>query len=918
MTLLGLQVVILLLVMSYYFIAYRPDIMQDTPHLDERWSPFTSAEQSLYAFEIVWAIGFAWVVMFKRPPSLFTVFLRRCPLEQATYVSVFVPDGEDEQLVNEDIKQTLTSQIFTSISNGFDKVLKVIFSEVNHGVPGVDEFVPVLNDDGLYIEFRLRRYHFDENKKCFEPSALHIGGSGPQLYAMRTGLATSQIREKVSHIGYNVIKIEEPSFFRILLREFSRTFYVYQNFMTWTWLNFSYWHMGIVNTLVYTTGGLVVSLVQYQNDVRLQELSKISGTVEVLRDGAYVTIEQKDIVPGDVVSIASGVSYCDMVVLQGEALVDESSLTGESMPIVKTSFDNTSTSIYDSHHHKHHSIFAGTTVLLDSDDKTDQPRPLALVIKTGSYTMKGELLRDILYGKPHKFKFDVEVNFVLLILLSYAIFGFSMTIYFLNSDALYGFFYAIYVVAATIPPLLPTVFIVAEGIAAERLYSKGVVVSDSHRILMAGKVRVAFFDKTGTLTEQGLDFVSVVPLVDNRFGEPAQEPTGLLARGMSVCHSVKKVSRNGVETFIGNAIDRKMFESSGYVLESGRGITPDSVTNSDKKHKFSILKQFDFDTRLKTQSVIMRDDGDNSLWVFTKGTGEALKKICHPKSIPSNFDLNLAESAKSGLYQISMGCKSVELNVMDKSREEVESDLNFIGFLNFSNKMKLETPSVVRQLREGNIRSVMISGDHVLTAIYMARLSGMVHVDSRIILGKSVSSSGVIQWVDEETDIPVTLPSIDALKAKDSDVELALSGPVWEYLVTHQPNQAKELAHFVRVIGRCSPNDKITMVDTFNKQGFITMMCGDGGNDCGALRTAHVGVALSDAEASVVSPFTSIRKDITSVIDVLKEGRCTLASAISSYKYMIMYGQVETINQIANAWFAITFSEWCWVFMVCV
>jgi magnesium-transporting ATPase (P-type) len=81
------------------------------------------------------------------------------------------------------------------------------------------------------------------------------------------------------------------------------------------------------------------------------------------------------------------------------------------------------------------------------------------------------------------------------------------------------------------------------------------------------------------------------------------------------------------------------------------------------------------------------------------------------------------------------------------------------------------------------------------------------------------------------------------------------------------------------------------------------------------LKAAHLGIALSDSEASVVSPFTSLDKSITSVLDVLKEGRCTLASAISSYKYMIMYGQVETINQIICVWFAITFSEWCWVFM---
>jgi P-type E1-E2 ATPase len=89
-------------------------------------------------------------------------------------------------------------------------------------------------------------------------------------------------------------------------------------------------------------------------------------------------------------------------------------------------------------------------------------------------------------------------------------------------------------------------------------------------------------------------------------------------------------------------------------------------------------------------------------------------------------------------------------------------------------------------------------------------------------------------------------------------------------------------------------------------------MCGDGGNDCGALKTAHVGISLSDAEASIVAPFTSLDKSIESVVEVLLEGRCSLASALASYKYMIMYGQIETLNQIMNAHFLITFSEFCW------
>jgi P-type E1-E2 ATPase len=195
------------------------------------------------------------------------------------------------------------------------------------------------------------------------------------------------------------------------------------------------------------------------------------------------------------------------------------------MPVVKTAVDETNPAPYDPvHSHKHNTVFAGTSVISQDQQVDDNGsvrsggtavsskgiNNLALVVKTGSYTMKGEMLREMFFGKPKQFKFDMEVNIVLLILLCYAIFAFAMVIYFLNDQPIYGFFFAVYVVASALPPLLPTVFIVSEGISADRLLKKRIAVTDPHRILMAGKVRVAFFDKTGTLTEQGLNFHSVV------------------------------------------------------------------------------------------------------------------------------------------------------------------------------------------------------------------------------------------------------------------------------------------------------------------------------------------------------------------------------------------------------------------------
>ena len=81
------------------------------------------------------------------------------------------------------------------------------------------------------------------------------------------------------------------------------------------------------------------------------------------------------------------------------------------------------------------------------------------------------------------------------------------------------------------------------------------------------------------------------------------------------------------------------------------------------------------------------------------------------------------------------------------------------------------------------------------------------------------------------------------------------------------------------------------------------------------MKAAHVGIALSDSEASIVAPFSSLDKTISSVIDVVKEGRCALTSALASYKYLLMYGSVEGVNQILNAYFSVTFFEWNWVFM---
>lgn len=462
-----------------------------------------------------------------------------------------------------------------------------------------------------------------------------------------------------------------------------------------------------------------------------------------------------------------------------------------------------------------------------------------------------------------------------------------------------------YVVGTVLPPLLPTVFTVSVGISEGRLADRRITCTNNESILVAGKVKTAFFDKTGTLTNQGLDFISAKSSLEWK-SDDSGKLSNEMSRGMATCHGL---TTSMAGDLIGSPIDKSMFNATGASFLSKDG----ALALSGDFGEVEILKRFDFDHHRMTQSVIVKTS-DGKMIVYVKGSGESIMKICQSDSLPSDFETVLRESAKAGIYQISIASKEISTSVdlSKTSRDEIEQNLSFLGVVNFKNVLRDETPATIRELQDGEVRLLMITGDSVLTGICIARECNMIQPDKAVFLGNKVDESGSIKWINE-SDEEISLPSLDLLR--ESNIELAMTGEVWNALRTGSPKEMAGLADYVCVVGRCTPFDKVSVISAFIELGHVTLMCGDGGNDCGALKTAHVGVALSDAEASIVSPFTSLDKSIHSVVEVLREGRCALASAFASYKYMIMYGQVETINQLINAYFQITFAEWCWVFM---
>ena len=415
----------------------------------------------LKAWAVVWNIGLFWSFVLKWPLSIKSLFLRRCPLAEATEVSVYHEIEQGPEVPDEpSIFPKAMEGFVDGFRKGMSAMMTAIFADAgNRPDPrkAIVEYCPVLtNADGTkYFVFLFRRYNYDDEKKIFVPGIWKSGktfrdiapkgiepvdetelafelavqgdggesdtsqSSGQRSAARKkyrvhgTGLTKEQVDERFRTVGRNQIDMTKPSFLASFSQECTKPFYVYQFYILWIWITTQYWHMAIVNWGIIFSTICVVAWLRYQGALVLYGLSNITGTASVLRDGAFVDVDQQQLVPGDTVRLYPGITYCDMLLLTGEAIVDESALTGEATPQAKAPIDVRSEDTYDPKNHKNKLISAGTKILECED-------ALAVVKNTASYTMKGELLRNIIAFRRYTPKLEGQLPMLVAILIAWS------------------------------------------------------------------------------------------------------------------------------------------------------------------------------------------------------------------------------------------------------------------------------------------------------------------------------------------------------------------------------------------------------------------------------------------------------------------------------------------------------------------
>ncbi|KAK9694308.1 hypothetical protein K7432_013467 [Basidiobolus ranarum] len=317
-----------------------------------------------------------------------------------------------------------------------------------------------------YFEFQCARYVYNAEEDRFEPFIFYLAQTNEQLHKHSHGLTKEEANYRLELLGPNFISVYVPSFIVAVIQEFGAYFYLYQMMCLWVWYYFNYYYMGLVQTVVIIISAIIKVVLRLKSEHKVKSLAEFKEDCTVLRDGKWVVISSTDLVTGDVFEVQADHSVpCDAVVLSGEVIVDESSLTGEAMPVRKFPIKNDD-GIYDASASRNNTLYCGTRVLQVSPVVDGKVK--AIVAATGTSTDKGNMVHKILFPSPVSFIFDEQLKIVVIILLLWGVVAFGLSLWLMGRGDITSWFYGIFIISQIMSPLLPAALVVGQSVAAGR------------------------------------------------------------------------------------------------------------------------------------------------------------------------------------------------------------------------------------------------------------------------------------------------------------------------------------------------------------------------------------------------------------------------------------------------------------------
>ncbi len=624
---------------------------------------------------------------------------------------------------------------------------------------------------------------------------------------------------------------------------------------------------------------------EYRAERAMEALKKLSvPTVRVRRDGQIKKVDANSLVPGDMVLFEAGDRVpADCRVIESVNLrAEEAALTGESVPVDKTEKSLTGENLPLGD--RRNMIFLGTAITYGRGE--------AVVVNTGMKTELGniaDMLQTVTEEKTPLQRKMAELGKWLAIgafILVAIVFAVGV---WRGGEVEEMFLTAVSLAVAAVPEGLPAVVTIALALGAQRMVKRQALIRKLPAVETLGSVTTICSDKTGTLTENRMT-VTVLDVAGTRLDlttkmertgatlsgrediivEPDRDITLLLAGGALANDAFLQHDDDG-EGFhtIGDPTEGALVAASarlGLWKEQLVELLPriDEVPFTSERKRMTTVHEFKNHTSFangKPYQFLIDYLPINNYIVFTKGAVDSLLDICDRVWSEGNIEplneewtsrIEKANNnlAKEGMRVLGVAMKSIDSLPESEKEDNFERDLIFVGLAGMIDPPRPEVRDAVAECRTAGIRPVMITGDHPLTALNIARDLGIVQAES-----------------------------------DDDSHKLVING---QQLAEMSVDELVDIVGDVSTYARVSPEHKVKIVEALKNRGEIIAMTGDGVNDAPALKRADIGVAMGITGTDVskeASDMILLDDNFATIVHAVEEGRTIYENIRKFIKY---------------------------------
>ena len=595
----------------------------------------------------------------------------------------------------------------------------------------------------------------------------------------------------------------------------------------------------IIILVVVVVNAIIGVAQENKAEKSLEALQKLSSHVaKVVRDGKLQVIQSKELVPGDIVILETG-DYvpADLRIIEAVNLkAQEAALTGESVPVEKMA-----AKIEDE------KIGIGDRInMLFSSSLITYGRGKAVVVETGMNTEVGKIA-DIIntaedQGTPLQQKLDKLGKTLGIVALAICAVIFVIGLLY-GKEPIHMFMTAVSLAVAAIPEGLPAVFTIVLAIGVQRMVKRNAIVKKLPAVETLGSASVICSDKTGTLTQNKMTVEKVFcdgNLVNLEESADMIDIKKLVYASM-LCNDTKiseddKLTGDPTETALVDMAFKLDFDPSVYGM-------------------FPRVAEIPFDSDRKLMTTVHEENGNYV--VYTKGGVDELLANCSSYILEGDIKTDLEEykeiirrynmeMAQNALRVLAMAYKVLDHKPTAEEIKELESNLTYIGMVGMIDPPRLEVKDAVQECKEAGIKTIMITGDHKITAIAIAKSLGILENDDEAITGTELEEM--------------------------SDEELIRN--VRKY----------------SVYARVSPEHKVRIVKAWQANGEIVAMTGDGVNDAPSLKIADIGCAMGVVGTDVAKEAADViltDDNFATVVSAVEEGRRIYDNILKAIQFLL-------------------------------